>query len=175
MNALKREYFHVPLYAWAAGAIALALGLFYFMRTRTSSGASGGAQPALTPYPNPGGGGSAIPPSPLPIGGTTLPPGPTPLPWSPGPNWQPWWWNPQPQSNPTPQRFPFIKTPAPVVSSGGGGVPGLWGQGFGGPMVAAPANAQFLGAAFMPTRTGTQTTNLPSNAFPAPVARFPGQ
>jgi len=150
MNALKREYFHVPLYAWLAGIAALGLAFIYFARARTTSSNVSGPQAALTPYPT-SNAGMNVPPI-IPINLTISPPPAPPLPQGvtgrfTGGN------VPYPMINPV-----LASSPAVPAALGGAG------KGIG----AAPWN---YGASFVPTRTPFQTTNLPQNAYPAPVGR----
>jgi hypothetical protein len=88
MNALKREYFHVPLYAWLAGAAALVVGIIVFARQKastatTTTGATTGtvSDPTTTaaaplPFPTTGG---PPPTQPLPLPTTGSTPTQTPV------------------------------------------------------------------------------------------------
>jgi hypothetical protein len=92
----KKEYFHLPLYAWAAGGLALVVALLYFANQRKSgsnafnpgggaasgSPGTGGALGTGGPLPYPTGPAAAnfMPPAPTPVSGQPNLPQPSPIP-----------------------------------------------------------------------------------------------
>jgi hypothetical protein len=143
MNAAmwKKEYFHVPLYAWAAGGLALVVALFYFSR-KSGSGLLGSKQQQGAGIP--GGGAGTGGGAPFPTGGGA----PLPYPTGPGAG------NPVTPS-PTavsgqPQFAPASPIPVLTPTSGVSGLSAAVqaalqaaSQGTGPPMVVSTPQSQF--------------------------------
>jgi hypothetical protein len=158
MNTLKREYFHVPLYAWLAGVGALVVAMFYFLHTKSSSTGTSAPSPSQAPYPT-SNVGTQVPPI-IPINITLQPPT-----------------NPNPAPSLIPPPSGPLTMPAPVQRGWGGpfGAKGSAYQPYPLSNVTAPPGTRLLspvggfqGATFTPSRTPISTSNLPGNAYPAP-------